>query len=170
MSYQYLIMGIYIASIMTAVIIFRSHQQKINRLRNITGTPALTWSDRLNMWSLKGWFYIICMLLATVLGLHYVIKWPWRAYGHAYLIILMILLSVSQKWNVEFGSEGLMLQLNMIKWAEIESWRLISQDNAVFLEFTYRSRHLSKVRIPGRYAGEIYRLLLRTCPEKEIHG
>jgi hypothetical protein len=62
-----------------------------------------------------------------------------------------------------------MLNMQVIKWQEVESWSMIKRKNNVFLELKGgRPAFHLYIKIPHGYREDLYRLLLRMIPDKVV--
>lgn len=93
------------------------------RKRNIGEIEYVLW-DKINIRNQKNRIYICAWVIAVLIGLYLIATRIGDYSNYIYLIGLLIVLTEIPKWRIAVGKKGIIVNLEEIKWEQINSCKL----------------------------------------------
>ena len=123
----------YTATLIISLLIFFWHRKNLNKKKKSIGPVQAKWSTLFNLSFPRNW--LRCSLISAYLlwNVYWLVKEPASNGPHFSFMLLAILLSFAPRWNVYFGSQGMILNMKVILWKNIKEKEIISRGRRKYL-------------------------------------
>jgi hypothetical protein len=147
-----IILTIPVFFIILAMINFFHNYKKSKIINKNIGKIYVKWSCSLNLSFWQSWIKLGILFFGLILVLHWAIFAIDQNYGYAYIIIFLFTMSYYFRWIIKFGTNGIMIKLNLLYWKDVSTLTVIEIKSM-------DSRLTEKLKVPPKLVAELNRHL-----------
>ena len=129
-----LLVAFYLVILILALFIFLFHLRSLIQKKKRAGKIQAKWSSFYSFSFPLSRLVLIVLFAYFLWCVYQIISDPKSSDGYHRLLILIIHLSFTPRWNVYIGSEGILHHLKFIRWEDVREKRILVRGNKRYLE------------------------------------
>ena len=129
-----LILASYVISFVSATLIYFLHLRSLYGKKKSIGAIQAQWSSSFNLSFPMSWLRCGAIFLYFLWCLYQVVVEPGANNGHFSFMLLLIFLSFTPRWNIYFGSKGIVTRMKVIPWTKVSEKKIYFKNGYRYLE------------------------------------